>query len=159
MEKLFLDAGVYVSNPGSVDATGDRTNELRLDLALDEDYDELHYLLKYSDVLVNIFSTMGLEAAICDLPTIHIGYDAYTIGMKFGLTSAFQQRMTHNRRPLRLKASKVAKNEMDLIKYIEEYLGDRSMDSEVRREYAVSECGELDGLSSSRLVEMIKSHI
>lgn len=159
LEKLFLDAGVYVSNPGSVDATGDRTNELRLDLALDEDYDELHYLLKYSDVLVNIFSTMGLEAAICDLPTIHIGYDAYTIGMKFGLTSAFQQRMTHNRRPLRLRASKVAKSEMDLIKYIEEYLGDRSMDSEARREYAVSECGELDGLSCSRLVEMIKSYI
>ena len=159
MERLFIEAGVYVSNPGSVDASGDRTRELRLDLGLDEGPDELNYLLRYSDVLVNNFSTMGLEAAICDLPTIYIGYDAYTFGVRFGVTTRFQQRMTHNRRSLRLKASKVAKSEEELMTYIEQYLNDRGLEREARHEYAVSECGTLDGGATLRLMEMIKNHM
>lgn len=159
LEKLFIDAGAYVSNPGSVDASSDRTQELRLDLGLDDGPDELTYLLRYSDVLVNNFSTMGLEAAICDLPTIYIGYDSYTFGVRFGVTTEFQQRQTHNRRPLRLKAAKVAKSEDDLLSFIEQYLNDRSLDCEARHEYAVSECGELDGMSSVRLLKMIKNYM
>jgi len=159
MERLFVEAGVYVSNPGSVDASGDRTRELRLDLWLDDGPDELSHLLRYSDVLINNFSTMGLEAAICDLPTIHIGYDAYTFGVRFGVTTGFQQRMSHNRRPLRLKASKIAKNEKELLEYIEQYLSDKKNDAETRHEYAVSECGELDGKATSRLVAMIKNRL
>jgi hypothetical protein len=159
LEKILTQAGIYVSNPGSVDASGDRKDELRLDLALDEGPDELNYLLRYSDVLVNIFSTMGLEAAICDLPTIHIGYDAYTFGMRFSVTTAFQQRMTHNRRKLRLAASKVAKSETELLSFLDLYLSDHSVDHEARHEYAISECGELDGLAGYRLIEMIKNRI
>lgn len=159
IEKMYRQARVYVSNPGSVDASGDRSNELRLDLGLDDGPDELNYLLRYSDALVNNFSTMGLEAAICDLPTIHIGYDAYTFGVRFPVTTGFQQRMTHNRRTLRLKASKVAKNERDLLDYIDLYLSDRNIDHSARHEYAISECGELDGKAASRLVEMIKGHM
>lgn len=159
MERLFTEAGVYVSNPGSVDASGDRTRELNLDLGLDEGPDELNYLLRYSDVLVNNFSTMGLEAAICDLPTIHIGYDTYTFGVRFAVTTGFQRRMTHNRRDLRLKASKVARNEKELLAYIELYLNDRSLDSKARYDYAASECGELDGQATSRLAAMIKARL
>ena len=159
IEKLYQKAGVYVSNPGSVDASGDRVKELRLDLGLDEAPDELNYLLRYSDVLINNFSTMGLEAAICNLPTIYIGYDAYTFGIRFGVTTSFQQRMTHNRKRLRLRAAKVAKNEKELLDYVSEYLSDNNIDQEARREYAVSECGELDGQASFRLLSMMKRHI
>jgi hypothetical protein len=159
MEKRFAEAGAYVSDPGSVDAGGDHTQGLRLDLGLDEGPDELSYLLRYSDLLINNFSTMGLEAAICDLPTIHVGYDSYTFGVRFPVTTEFQKRMTHNRRALRLKASKVARNEKELVEYIEQYLADRALDREARREYAVSECGELDGQAASRLIDMIKSHL
>lgn len=159
LEKMFTDAGVYVSNPGSVDASGDRTQELRLDLGMEDGIDELNYLLRYSDVLVNNFSTMGLEAAICDLPTIYVGYDSYTFGVKFGVTTEFQQRMTHNRRPLRIRASKIARNENELITHIENYLSDRTTDREARKEYAISECGELDGRATLRLISMIKDRI
>jgi len=102
---------------------------------------------------------MGLEAAICNLPVIHIGYDAYTFGMRFGVTTGFQQRMTHNRRKLRLKGSKVAKSEKELLIYIDQYLTDRSLDSEDRYEYAVSECGDLDGQSTLRLINMMKTRL
>ncbi|MCA9735065.1 hypothetical protein KC799_23220 [candidate division KSB1 bacterium] len=159
LENLFKQSGAYISNPGSVDANGDRTAELKTDLAFDEGPDELNYLLRYSDVMVNYFSTIGLEAAICDLPTIHIGFDAYTFGLRFSVTTGFLQRQTHNRRPLRLAASRVAKTEKDIFTALEVYLGDRTIDREARRIYAESECGELDGKSGERLVDMIKSRI
>lgn len=159
LENLFKQAGAYISNPGSIDASGDRTAEFRQDLAFDEGPDELNYLLRYSDVMVNYFSTIGLEAAICDLPTIHIGFDSYTFGLRFSVTTVFLQRQTHNRRPLRLAAARIAKNEKDLFKALEDYLSDRILDRDARRAYAESECGDLDGKSGSRLVSMIKSRI
>lgn len=159
LEKLFADAGAYLSNPGSIDDSGDRASELRMDLALEDSVDELTYLLHYSDVMVNYFSTIGLEAAICDLPVIHVGYDAFAHGQNFGVTSAFLQRQTHNRRPLRLAAARVVKNKTELLNAVEDYLGDRKIDREARHVYAESECGKLDGLASSRVVQMIKSRI
>lgn len=159
LEKLFAAAGVYLSNPGAIDASGNRTAEMRLDLAFDDAVDELNYLLRYSDVMVNYFSTISLEAAICDLPTIHIGYDAFAHGQRFGVTSAFLQRQTHNRRPLRLAAARVAKSEKEIFAALEAYLSDRSLEREARRIYAESECGELDGKAGVRLVIMIKSRI
>lgn len=159
LEDLFRKAGAYISNPGSIDASGDRTAELRMDLAFDEGPDELNYLLHYSDVMVNYFSTIGLEAAICDLPTIHVGFDPYTFGLRFSVTTGFLQRQTHNRRSLRLAAARIAKNEKDLFKALEDYLGDRTLDRDARRIYAESECGELDGQAGARLVNMIKSRL
>jgi hypothetical protein len=159
LEKLFKQAGAYISHPGAIDASGDRTAEFRVDLAFDDGPDELNYLLRYSDVMVNYFSTIGLEAAICDLPTIHIGFDPYTFGLRFSVTTSFLQRQTHNRRPLRLAAARVAKNEPELFASLDAYLSDHTLEYDARREYAISECGELDGQAGARLVEMIKSRM
>jgi len=159
LEGMFGNSSAYLSNPGSIDASGDRTAELRMDLSFDDGPDELNYLLRYSDVMVNYFSTIGLEAAICDLPTIHVGFDSYTFGQRFSVSTSFLQRQTHNRRPLRLAASRVARNEKELFNSLEAYLNDRTLEQDARLAYAESECGELDGESGSRLVKMIKSRI
>lgn len=159
LERLFVDAGAYLSNPGSIDDSGDRSAELKMDIAVESSVDELTYLLHYSDVMVNYFSTIGLEAAICDLPTIHVGYDAFAHGQNFGVTSAFLQRQTHNRRPLRLSASRVVRNETELLDAIEAYLNNPGLDREARDIYAESECGVLDGQSGTRVIQMIKSRL
>lgn len=159
LENLFKQAGAYISNSGAIDANADRSAEFRIDLAFDESPDELNYLLRYSDVMVNYFSTISLEAAICDLPTIHVGFDPYTFGLRYSVTTAFLQRQTHNRRPLRLAAARVAKNEKELFAALEAYLNDRTLEREARRRYAESECGELDGQAATRLTDMIKSRL
>jgi len=159
LEELFKKEGVYLSNPGSINASGDANAELRLDLGFDDSVDEITYLLRYSDVMINYFSTIALEAAICDLPVIHVGYDIFTYGHRFHLTTAFQQRQTHNKRPLRLAASRIATNEQELVRYVNMYLADHTLDQDARREYAISECGELDGQAGIRLIEMIKSRL
>jgi CDP-glycerol glycerophosphotransferase (TagB/SpsB family) len=159
LEELFRESGAYISNPGAIDASDDRTAEYHHDLAFEDGPDELNYLLRYSDVMVNYFSTVGLEAAICDLPTIHVGFDPYTFGLRFSVTTGFLQRQTHNRRPLRLAAARVAKNEKELFNALEDYLCNPALDRDARRVYAESECGELDGKSGLRLVNMIRSRV
>ncbi len=159
LEKLFTSSGAYISNPGSIDASGDRTEELRQDFTFNDEPDELNYLLRFSDLMVNYFSTIGLEAAICDLPVIHIGYDAFAFGQRYGVTTKFLQRQTHNRRKLRLAAARIAMTEDELLKHVSAYLENHDLDKEARYEYAVSECGDLDGQAGARLVNMIKSRI
>ncbi len=126
------------------------------DLFETEGDDELHCLLRYSDVMINIYSTISLEAAICDLPVIHLGYDLHTYGHRFPVLAGFLAQQTHNQRKARLAASKVAGNEDDLRIYLLQYLNDRGLDKQARYDYAVSECGELDGRSSLRLATLIR---
>lgn len=151
---------VYISDPFTASSDNLQMADIRRDLLEHEqEIDELHGLLKFSDVMINTFSTISLEAAICDLPTIHLGYDAYTFGHRYNMTTAFQQRQTHNCRKLRLAAAKVVRDEDELLEYTELYLTDRNRDREVRYDYALSECGYLDGQSSNRLAEMIKAFV
>lgn len=121
----------------------------------DAELDELHCLFKYSDVLINIYSTVSLEAAINDLPTIHIGYEEYSYYARYPSYVGFHQRMTHNRRKLRLAAARIARSEDELIRYIEMYLNDKTIDRSNRYEYALSECGYLDGRATERLATIL----
>jgi len=90
-ERLAQTEGVYVSNPLRFSSDTLEVASNRSDVSADTDLDELACLFKYSDVLINHFSTVSLEAAICDLPAIHVGYDSYTYGHKFSASSAFQR--------------------------------------------------------------------
>jgi hypothetical protein len=160
LERLFRASDrVHISVPPINAADDPVASSLLGDLSCQDDViDELHCQLRYSDVMVNVYSTISLEAAICDLPTIHMGYDLYTFGHKFHILTPFQQRQTHNRRPLRLAASKVARSEIELLAYVEAYLQDRSADKDARYEYALNECGYLDGQCSRRLASFVRAH-
>lgn len=159
-EETVLGAGgVYLSNPLKFSSDGLAVDSYRNDVNVDQDLDELTCLLKYSDVLINHFSTISLEAAICDLPAIHIGYDEYTYGYRFNMSVAFQRRQTHNRRPLRLRAARIATSASELVHQIEGYLTDRTLDHEARRAYALAECEYLDGRSSERLAAALQTRL
>jgi CDP-glycerol glycerophosphotransferase (TagB/SpsB family) len=144
---------VYLSNPLTASADRLKAEDLRRDLG--DAPDELHCLLKYSEVMINYFSTIGLEAAICDLPTIHVGFDDSVYGLKFNTQTGFQLRQTHNQRPLRLAAARVAKSRAELLGHLEAYLGNRDLERDARHEYALSECGWLDGQASERLSRLL----
>lgn len=150
LEKLLRGrTNIYVS-----DATLD-SDPLQVARKSSED-DELHLLFKHSDLMINVFSTVALEAAICDLPTIHLGYEDFRTGLSYFSLTDFQQRQTHNRRPLRLAASAVAQSKADLIRQIEAYLAKPEKDAAARAEYARSECGLIDGKASERLADFLK---
>lgn len=121
----------------------------------DDELDELHCLFRYSDVMINIYSTVALESAINDLPTIHLGYESFSFGQKYPSYPDFQAQMRHNRRPLRLAAARIARSDEELLRYVEMYLKDRSIDRQARQDYAFSECGVVDGRSGERLAALV----
>lgn len=151
--------GCYVSDPLAFEVDEMAKEVGKLDLQGDRDLGELAGLLKHSDVMINHYSTISLEAAILDLPTIHIGYDEYTYGRQYKQRSKFLMQMTHNKRPLRLAASFVATCREDLLRALEIYLGNRSLHREERRRYAELECGTLDGRSGVRLAQMVADRL
>jgi hypothetical protein len=124
-----------------------------------EDTDTLHYLLRYSDVLINFFSTISLEALVCDLPVIHIGYDEYTSGLRAGHLLKFRLRHDLNKRKVQHESTRIAKSPKELLRFIDMYLQDRSLDHEKRKEYALFECEYLDGKASERFVSALESLI
>lgn len=138
---------VYVSDPGRL--SSDILNP-------DSDLDELHALLTYSDVLINHYSTLGLEAAVCGLPTIYVDYDLYAHGFNVKAMSWWYRQTSHNRRPLRLRAARVVQDDNELLDAVISYAGDRSQQAGERREYALSECGYLDGLATERLAVLVR---
>jgi hypothetical protein len=152
-EKLAELPNVYLSDPFK--SSSDALIPLSKTPAEDKSTDELHAILKYSDVMVNYFSTLGLEAAICDVPTIHIGYDKFTYHISPMAWSSTGARNTHNQDQQRRAASKVVTSDEELVSAIETYLQNRALDREERREYALSECGYLDGKSMARLAELV----
>lgn len=120
-----------------------------------DDTDELHGLLKYSDVIIQHYSTLALEAAVCDLPTVYMKYDPCHYFHYWSTTSEWQSRQIHNQRALRRAAGREATSDDDLLKVATEYLENRQRDRDARREYALSECSYMDGRSCERLAAAI----
>jgi hypothetical protein len=157
-EKLSREPGLYISNPLRFSSDTLVEEGHKYDVEGEADFDELACLFRYSDVMINHFSTVSLEAAICDLPTIQVGYDSHTFGRSYNTSSAFQRRQTHNLRRLRLEASKVAESQAELLQALDLYLADPGLDRDKRQEYALSECGALDGRSGDRLAQVIQTY-
>ena len=109
--------------------------------------------------MVNYFSTLGLEAAICDLPTIHIGYDPFTFQISPMAWASTGARNTHNQDALRRAASIIATSDMSLIQAIGSYLNNHDLNQEERLDYARSECEFLDGNATQRLATMIEENM
>jgi hypothetical protein len=143
---------VYISDPfeHSNDLFEQMTGE-----AVDTSSDELHGILRYSDLMINYFSTLGLEAAICDLPTIHIGYDKFTYQISPMAWSVTGAHNAHNQDAQRRAASQVVTSDKHLTQAIEAYLNNRNLHQAERLEYALSECEFLDGHATERLAEVI----
>ena len=151
-QKMSELPNVFFSDP--LESSSDSFNLLTGDQD-EKSSDELHYFLKYSDVMINYFSTLGLEAAICDLPTIHIGYDKFTYQISPMAWSSTGARNAHNQDAQRRAASKVVGSDAELEQALSIYLQDRSLDRKERYEYALSECGYLDGKATQRLASLV----
>jgi hypothetical protein len=153
-EKLTGLPNVYISDP--FESSSDAFNPFSEESLKEKSTDELHAILKFSDVMVNYFSTLGLEAAICDLPTIHIGYDKFTYQISPMAWCSTGARNAHNQDRQRRAASKVVESDAELEQALEAYLGNRALDREERHSYALSECGYLDGKATQRLAKLVE---
>lgn len=118
----------------------------------------LHSLLRYSDVLVNSFSTLNIEACIHDLPTVNVIIDEPG---EDGDESPVERTLdigdghAHNRRILRLDFTRIARSPSDLIAHVNLYLANPDLDRLGRERVVAQECGPMDGRAGRRVAEEI----
>lgn len=130
-------------------------------LGWDPNIEETQHLidtLYYSKVIINIASTITIEAAILDKPIINLGFSS-SEPERFYKNVLINHHKRHYKYILEAGGIRIAKNEKELVDYVNMYLKNPKIDSEKRKELAESMIYKLDGKSSERVAEYILSVI
>jgi hypothetical protein len=106
--------------------------------------------LRYSDVVVQVASTIAVEAAIFDTPVVNISFDGETPA-EWTRSARRYLRFTHFANVLRHGAVKPAASPAQLVSAVAEYLTDPTADAEGRRRVVQEQCQFVDGRSSDRV--------
>ncbi len=114
--------------------------------------------LKYCDAVVNLYSTISLEACIFDKPVINMWYFAsQTNRVITPPVYVDYPRYRHNQRLASYGAVETTNSRTDLINLIDQRLYQPNGPSPSRRKTVEQECGPLDGKACERLVSACAS--
>lgn len=111
-------------------------------------------MLYYADVIIPIFSTMAIEAAIFDKPTVTIGFDGHK-KRPFHQSITRLEHMNHFKHVLNTGGVRVARSFPELFEALKHYLENPSTDKQKRCELTEKMCYKLDGRASQRIVNFI----
>ena len=122
----------------------------------DEDHVHFAALMRYSDVVVNIASTIALDAAANDTPSVHVGFDAESgIDYLDSVTRFFDY--THIQRIVARNAAPIARNAEQLLDAVRNALAHPDDRAAERRDLAVQEGYDRCGHSAERIADAIAS--
>jgi len=113
-------------------------------------------MLYYADVIIPIFSTMAIEAAIFDKPTISISFDGYK-KRPFHQSVTRLEHLTHFKHVIQTGSVKIVRSFDELYQNINRYLKFPKSDSEKRKELVSTLCYCPDGKASERIVDFVLS--
>jgi CDP-glycerol glycerophosphotransferase (TagB/SpsB family) len=112
----------------------------------------------YSDVVINVASTITIDAACCDTPVVNIGFDGYQEKPYLDSVMKYYD-YTHYKNIVRTGGVGIAKNKEELLKYINMYLENPKLDSAGRRRIVEEQCYYTDGQSGERVAKYILEHL
>lgn len=139
------------------------SERIAFDMSRDELLD-LTSILHNADVMVNVFSTMNIEASIFDLPILNVCFDGgdgcdeenlSVVGIKTLVSVKIDEMQSHNQRIIETGGIRLAYNEEELIGFINRYLEDPGLDREGRMRIVEQECGSHRGEAGRRIAENI----
>jgi hypothetical protein len=110
--------------------------------------------LRHSDVVVNVASTIAIEAAIFDTPVVNIAFDGETESA-FAQSARRYYQFTHYTNITRHGAVKVAWAPEELIQHVGAYLANPALDAEARRQVVAEQCQFTDGRSAERVADAV----
>jgi len=110
--------------------------------------------LRHSDVIVNVASTIAIEAAIFDTPVVNIAFDGETESV-FARSARRYYQFTHYTNITRHGAVKVAWAPEELIQHVGAYLESSSLDAEARKQVVAEQCQFTDGRSAERVAQAV----
>ncbi len=124
------------------------------------DEDTLINILYYSDIIMNIASTLSIDAAIFDTPAICIGFDDVGKPQPYWLSVLrLYDSFDHYEKLVATNGVRVSKKVDELAKDINEYLEFPNKDSDGRKKIVETFVGKFDGKSVIRLVDVISNCI
>lgn len=118
------------------------------------DETELWCALTYCDVVINIFSTISLEACIFEKPAVNMWYfPRRNKGFLRAPRYIDFSETFHNRRLLSYGAIKTARSREDMVSLLKDTLADPDRMREERKQVVLDECGVMDGGAVERFVD------
>jgi hypothetical protein len=126
-------------------------------LAVDISADHQAHLantMRHSDVVVNVASTLAIEAAIVDTPVVNIAFDGET-PLPFARSAKRYYRFTHYVNVTRHGAARVADTPEQMVEAIDRYLDNPALDREGRRRVVIEQCEFIDGRASERVAGFV----
>jgi hypothetical protein len=130
-------------------------------LAVDFTADSQRHLantLRHSDVVVNVASTIAIEAAIFDTPVVNVSFDGEQPS-EFARSARRYYRFTHYVNVTRHDAVRVAEHPGQLVELVGRYLGDPLLDRDGRRRVAVEQCQFMDGRAAERVAKFVTEEL
>jgi len=153
-DKIFSSDDFVVERPGVAIKGGDyKRRELGWD-----DYIHLADSLYHSDVIINVLSTIGIEAAIFNKPQIIIGFDGYEKRDYYSSIKRFHDD-DHMSKFLKTGVAKIAKSPKELIDFINIYLSNPNLDESARKIAVKEQCWDIKGESVNKLVNYLKGFL
>ncbi len=105
--------------------------------------------LCYSDVVVNVASTITIEACIFDTPVVNICFDDRD-DRPYVQSARRYYSFTHYVNITNQHAVRVAQTPDEMVQWVNRYLDGRTLDAEGRRRVVLDQCQFTDGQSSAR---------
>jgi hypothetical protein len=149
-ERFANDPDVIVEKPfqETIVAEGSNVDPSR------ENRNHLANTLKHSDVIVNVASTIAIEAAIMDTPVVNIAFDGHDEKPFLDSSRRFYV-YTHYKPLVDAGAVQVARAPEVMIDEVRAYLADPARDQGGRARVAEDLCYRVDGKAAERVASFV----
>lgn len=141
-------SNIFIQKPGRAAALHDGWDPSRSDMLM------LGSTIRHSDVIVNVASTMTIDAAALDKPVVCVAFESNGSGIDTQhLRGIFYH--SHYRKLVDTEAFRLVFSEEELASAIREYLKNPTLDARGRERLRGELCYRLDGRSGQRAAESV----
>mgnify|MGYP000321333089 CR=1 FL=1 len=112
-------------------------------------------ILFHSDIIINTYSSVSIEASAFLKPIININFDGYKKRPPEKSIKRFEQTLTHFKHVLKTDAVRQANSEQELLQYLNEFFNNPDANRSNVEKLRTKMCGTIDGKAGQRIVEHI----
>lgn len=121
-----------------------------------EDMYGLAELMSYSDVVINVASTITIDASVFDKPVVNVAFDGFQTHPYAESCQRYYE-YEHYRRIVQTGGVQIARTAEEMVAQVNRYLRDPTLESEGRRRIREEQCWKLDGQSGRRIAQYLSS--
>jgi len=114
--------------------------------------------MKHSDVVIQVVSTIAIEAAIFDTPVVNVSFDG-EVPSPFVRSAKRYTQFTHWENIARNGAIQDAATPDEMVSHVSRYLTNPELDRDGRRQVVIDQCQFLDGRAAERVAALVAQEV